>query len=64
MRELNNIALVSELFQNAGVCWQVTSEARLSAGTAGGMSGLNLCAVILTLDMGAMKVCNSLIILK
>lgn len=64
MKELNNIALVSKLFQNAGVCWQVTSEARLSAGTAGGMSGLDLCAVIFKLNMGAIKVCNSLIILK
>lgn len=54
MKELNNVALVSELFQNAGVCWQVTSEARLSAGTAGGMSGLDLCAVIFTWDMRAM----------
>lgn len=64
MKELNNVALVSELFQNAGVCWQVTSEARLSAGTAGSLSGLDFCAVIFTLNMGAMKVCNSLIILK
>lgn len=64
MKELNNVALVSDLFQNVGVCWQVTFEARWSAGTAGGKSELDLCAVIFTLDMGAMKVCSSFVILK